>query len=86
MDWLQGIVIVILVCLSSYGFLVVAHSLMRGTYQRGIFPLIGLFFSTLISLLILSTVLSVNTKLREDIKKKCPEYVKVEDVYVIKVK
>jgi hypothetical protein len=86
MDWMQGIVILILVGLSSYGFLIVARSLMRGDYRKGIFPLIGLYFSTLISLLVLSIVLNVNAKLREEIEKKCPEYEKIENVYIIKGK
>jgi len=84
MEYMQFTVILILALISGYCFINTANSLKAENYKKGIFPLVGLLFSSFVSLLILLIVLSANNKLREDIDKKCPEYEKIENVYIIK--
>jgi hypothetical protein len=81
---IQFIVVIVLGLISGYCFIKVAYSLRVQNYEKGIFPLVGLLFSSLTSLLILSILLSANNKLRVDVDKKCPEYEKIENVYIIK--
>jgi uncharacterized integral membrane protein len=69
---------------SGYLFLSVATSLNKKDYPNVILHLSGMLLITGISLLITMIVLSANNKLRKDIDKKCPEYEKIENVYIIK--
>ncbi len=84
MGTFQWIVIGVLSALVVICYFKLAYSIDNKKFNSGILSLFGLTFITAMSIMLLVTTIEENNELQKQIKAKCPQYEKIENVYILK--
>lgn len=62
----------------------IAYSVSKEKAKQGLLSLAGLLLISLINLIIIISLVEPNTELKKQNKEKCPEYKKIDNVYILK--
>lgn len=80
----QWIYIVVMAGLCIYSFFKIANALNKENHLSGMLGLFIIMLISLTSLFLIIIVMEQNEKLERQSKGKCPEYQKIENVYILK--
>ena len=80
----QWIIIIVMGVVCIYSYFKIAYALNREKFLSGMLGLMLMTAISLISLFLIATVMERNGMLEEQNKKGCPEYVPIENVYILK--
>lgn len=84
MDTNQWVIFVVVIAAASYAFSEIANSFTPKKQLTGMLGLIILMVVVAISLFLVFITADINKSLSIENKAKCPEYVPIKDVYILK--